>query len=185
MVEANTGPTSQSKSALPPDNPRRELSTINPDSLEARHISIVGDTYTILISGQDTDGRYCMIDMLVPTGGGPGPHRHDFEEMFSILEGEIELTFRGEKSLAKAGETVNIPANAPHFFKNVAAKPARLLCVCSPAGQDEFFMAIGKAVESRTTPAPGLSKEEQEAFMAKAKALAPRYRTELLGRDER
>jgi quercetin dioxygenase-like cupin family protein len=134
MVEANTGPTSQSKSALPPDNPRRELSIINPDSLEARHISIVGDTYTILISGQDTDGRYCMIDMLVPTGGGPGPHRHDFEEMFSILEGEIELTFRGEKSLAKAGATVNIPANAPHFFKNVAAKPARLLCVCSPAG---------------------------------------------------
>ena len=132
---------------------------------------------------QDTDGRYCMIDMLVPTGGGPGPHRHDFEEMFSILEGEIELTFRGEKSLAKAGETVNIPANAPHFFKNVAAKPARLLCVCSPAGQDEFFMAIGKAVESRTTPAPGLSNEEQEAFMAKAKALAPRYRKELLGRD--
>jgi hypothetical protein len=57
--------------------------------------------------------------------------------------------------------------------------------VCSPAGQDEFFMAIGKAVESRTIPAPGLSKEEQEAFMAKAKALAPRYRTELLGRDER
>ena len=36
---------------------------------------MVGDTYTILLSGEDTDGRYCLIDMLVPPGGGPGPHR--------------------------------------------------------------------------------------------------------------
>ena len=91
------------------------------------------------------------------------------------------LVPRGEKSTAKAGSTVNIPANAPHFFKNVAAKPARLLCVCSPAGQDEFFLALGDAVESRTSPAHHLSKEEQQAFIAKAKMLAPKYRTELLG----
>jgi uncharacterized cupin superfamily protein len=101
--------------------------------------------------------------------------------MFNILEGEIELTFRGQKSLAKAGTTVNIPANAPHFFKNVAARPARLLCMCSPAGQEEFFLAVGKVVESRTDPAPKLSEEEQDEFIKKAKALAPRYRTELLG----
>lgn len=169
------------KSSVPPDNPKRKLSAINADSPEARHISIVGDTYTVLISGRDTGGRYCLIDMLVPTGGGPPPHRHDFEEMFSVVEGEIELTFRGEKVLAKAGTTVNIPANAPHSFKNVAARRARLLCVCSPAGQEEFFLAVGKVVDSRTSPAPSLSKDEQEAFIKKVKALAPKYRTELLG----
>jgi quercetin dioxygenase-like cupin family protein len=180
MIDSASG-SSQSDPAIPPDNSKRKLSVINPDSPEACHISVVGDTYTILISGRDTDGRYCLIDMLIPTGGGPGPHRHDFEEMFNILEGEIELTFRGQKSLAKAGTTVNIPANAPHFFKNVAARPARLLCMCSPAGQEEFFLAIGKVVESRTAPAPKLSEEEQDEFIKKAKALAPRYRTELLG----
>jgi quercetin dioxygenase-like cupin family protein len=174
---ANTDPTS----AIPPDDPKRRLSVISSDSPAVRHVSVVGGTYTILISGQDTDGRYCLIDMLVPSGGGPGQHRHDFEEMFSVLEGEIELTFRGEKSLATAGTTVNIPANAPHFFRNVSAKPARLLCLCSPAGQEEFFLEVGKVVESRTAAAPELSKEEQAAFIAKAKALAPKYRTELLG----
>jgi Cupin domain len=30
--------------------------------------------------------------MHIPPGGGPPPHRHDFEEMFSVLEGEIETT---------------------------------------------------------------------------------------------
>ena len=34
---------------------------------------MVGDTYTILISGEDTAGRYALIDMLVPAGGGPPP----------------------------------------------------------------------------------------------------------------
>jgi len=169
------------KSSVPPDNPKRKLSAIKADSPEARHISIVGDTYTVLISGRDTGGRYCLIAMLVPTGGGPPPHRHDFEEMFSIVEGKIEFTFRGEKVPAKAGTTVNIPANAPHSFKNVAAKPARLLCVCSPAGQEEFFLAVGKVVDSRTSPAASLSKYEQEQFIKKVKALAPKYRTELLG----
>jgi integrase len=36
-----------------------------------RHLGIVGDTYTILLSGDDTDGRYCLVDMHIPPGGGP------------------------------------------------------------------------------------------------------------------
>jgi len=44
------------------------------------------------VSGEQTGGRYSLIDMLVPPSGGPPPHRHDFEEMFTILDGEIELT---------------------------------------------------------------------------------------------
>jgi len=30
------------------------------------------------ISGDDTKGRYCLIDMHVPPGGGPPPHRPRF-----------------------------------------------------------------------------------------------------------
>jgi mannose-6-phosphate isomerase-like protein (cupin superfamily) len=174
----NKTPTSN---ALPPDDRNRDLSVITPDDPNAPHIGIVGGTYTILLSGKDTGGRYCLIDMLVPPGGGPGPHRHDFEEMFSILEGEIELTFRGERVRAKVGTTVNIPANAPHFFKNSSAITARLLCLCAPAGQEEFFMALGTPVNARTSPAPDLGEPEQKAFIERAKALAPKYRTELLG----
>jgi quercetin dioxygenase-like cupin family protein len=95
------------------------------------------------LTGEQTGGRYSLIDMLVPPGGGPPPHRHDFEEMFTILEGEIELTFRGEAQRASAGSTVNIPANAPHSFKNKSNQPVRLLCMCTPAGQEEFFVAVG------------------------------------------
>src|SRR6266852_5467762 len=162
---------------IPPDDPQRNLALARPNQDKTLpHIGLVGDTYTILLTGEDTAGRYCLIDMLVPPGGGPPPHRHDFEEMFTVLEGEIELTFRVAKSVARAGETVNIPANAPHFFHNSSERPARLLCICSPSGQEAFFMAIGDPVASRTAPPPKLSEAEQAERRAKAEALAPRFR---------
>jgi monoterpene epsilon-lactone hydrolase len=165
---------------VPPDDPSRNLSVVDPDDPTLPHVSMVGDTYTILLSGAETAGRYCLIDMTVPNCGGPGPHRHDFEEMFTLLDGEIELTFRGEKRLVKAGMTVNIPANAPHFFTNISGKTSRLLCMCSPAGQDDFFLAVGKAVPSRTTLVAKPDEHEMAAFLEKAAELAPRYRTDLL-----
>jgi pimeloyl-ACP methyl ester carboxylesterase len=79
-----------------------------------------------------------------------------------------------------AGMTVNIPANAPHFFTNIEGQRARILCMCAPAGQEEFFMGVGTPLKSRTEPAPEQSKDEKAAFMKKAQALAPKYRTELL-----
>src|SRR5437588_8403936 len=168
---------------IPPDDHQRELAIARPNEDEKLpHIGLVGDTYTILLSGNDTNGRYCLIDMLVPPGGGPGPHRHDFEESFTVLEGEIETTFRGKKSVVRSGETVNIPANAPHSFTNASKQIVRSLCICAPAGQEEFFAQVGIAVASRTTRAPKLDEAAQSEFIKKAQELAPKYRTELLKR---
>ena len=175
-----TSITTESLAAIPPDNANNKLTVANPEDANMRHISVAGGTYTILMTGEQTGGRYCLIDMLVPPGGGPPPHRHDFEEMFTILDGEIELIFRGEAQRASAGSTVNIPANAPHSFKNKLDKPARLLCMCTPSGQEEFFMAVGDPVDSRTAPPPKLSQAEQADRLERARALSAKYRTELL-----
>src|ERR1700759_1671590 len=113
---------------IPADDLQRELTIARPETDPALpHIGLVGDTYTTTVSGADTNGRFCVIDMYVPPGGGPPPHRHDFEETFILLEGEIELTFRGAKQKFLAGESVNIPANAPHQFHNSSSEPARRL----------------------------------------------------------
>jgi quercetin dioxygenase-like cupin family protein len=166
--------------AIPDDDLTRKLVFADPDGVGLAHLGIAGGTYTIVVTGKDTNGRYTMIDMLVPPAGGPAPHRHDFEEMFTVLEGEIVLTFRGEQVTAKEGQTVNIPANAPHSFKNVSDHPARLLCVCAPAGQDEFFLLIGDHVDRRTAKAPVLDAKGQAARGKKVASLAPRYQTEMI-----
>src|SRR5829696_1178295 len=95
-----SGSSSQPTPTIPPDDPQRNLVLARPDEDQnLPHVSLVGDTYTILLKGEDTAGRYTLIDMHIPQGGGPAPHRHDFEEMFTLLEGEIEATFRSEKSI--------------------------------------------------------------------------------------
>ena len=166
---------------LPSDNFARSLKIARPDTDEnLPHIGLVGDTYTVLLSGVDTDGRYCLIDMHIPPGGGPPPHRHDFEECFTLLEGEIEATFRGEKSIVHAGQTLNIPANAPHSFTNVSGSAARLLCICAPAGQEEFFARVGVPVPTRRSTPPQLDQTGEAELMKKSQELAPKYRTELL-----
>jgi quercetin dioxygenase-like cupin family protein len=173
--------TRSPQSSVPPDDPHRHLTVARPDEDQSlRHIGLVGDTYTILVAGDDTAGKYTLIDMHVPAGGGPPPHRHDFEEMFTVLDGEVELSFRGQSFVARAGETVNVPANALHGFRNTSGAPARLLCMCTPPGQEEFFVAVGTPVTSRTEPPPPLDQDAQAAFIAKSKALAPAYRTELM-----
>jgi quercetin dioxygenase-like cupin family protein len=165
---------------IPDDDPARSLTVANPDDPATTFVSLVGNTYAMLITGEQTDGRYCLIDMRVPDGGGPPPHRHDFEEMFTILEGEIEFTFRGEKHVVKAGSTVNIPANAPHNFRNTSGAPARMLCMCTPAGQEEYFTKVGTIVDGWDAPPPQLSADELAGQRRRAGELAETYRSEFL-----
>jgi quercetin dioxygenase-like cupin family protein len=173
--------TSRADAPLPADDLSRGLTVARPDSSDdLPHFGVVGDTYTILVGGNDTNGKYTLIDMHVPPNGGPPPHRHDFEEMFTVLDGEVEATFRGESMTVRAGETINVPANSPHGFRNISDSPSRLLCMCAPAGQDEFFALVGQPVGTRTEAPRPLDPAAQAAFIAKAQSLAPQYRTELL-----
>ncbi len=176
-----TMPRESTPTPIPADDLNRTLTIAQPDLDEKLpHIGIVGDTYTVLLTGKDTAGRFCLIDMHIPPGGGPPPHRHDFEETFSLLEGELDFVFRGIEETVRSGTTIHIPANAPHQFRNASAESARLLCICAPAGQEEFFMKVGVPVATRTTPPPKLDETAQAEFRAKAEELAPIYRTELL-----
>lgn len=164
---------------IPPDDLSRDLAIRRPDDPDRPHYGVVGDNYTILLTGEDTAGRYGLIDMFVPPEGGPPPHRHDFEEMFHVLEGEFEVTFRGHTCTIRAGETINIPARAPHRFRNAGERSARVLCMVSPAGLEEYFGLWGQPLSERTE-VPQQSEEERAGAMADAVGLGPRFRIENL-----
>jgi quercetin dioxygenase-like cupin family protein len=103
-------------------DPARELAVARPDDPALTHLAVVGDTYTVLLSG------------------GPPPHRHDFEECFRVLEGSIEVQVGDLPPVLLAeGETANIPANAPPAFRNAAEAQARLLCTVVPSGLERYF----------------------------------------------
>src|ERR1700716_1689488 len=57
---ATTTNTTQPGAAIPPDDATNKLTVANPDDPKLRHISIAGGTYTILVTGAQTSGRYCL-----------------------------------------------------------------------------------------------------------------------------
>src|SRR3954467_13237452 len=156
-------------SPLAADDPTRELAIARSDAEALVHLAVVGDTYTVLLSGEQTDGRFAMLDMLIPPGGGPPPHRHSFEECFRVLAGSIQAHLRDLPPVRlEAGDSANIPPNAPHPFPNTSDPPpttppaasptrphARGRCrsPAPPAGLERFFAEFGDPVPTRTSPA--------------------------------
>ena len=102
-------------------------------SEEGRALSVVGDSYRIVISGKQTEGAYAVIEMLIPPGHGPGPHAHpNFQESFYVLDGEVEIKTENGNYTAVKGTFANIPLGGlVHCFKNKTDRVAHLWCSCA------------------------------------------------------
>ena len=154
------------------ENQKKSPITVGP--ADGITISLVGNTYRILISGKDTGGAFAVIDMLVPPGGGPGPHAHaDFEESFYVIEGEIEVKSEFGSYVASKGAYINIPkGGVVHAFKNKTNQAAHLLCTVVPAGLEKFFEEVGEPVAVGQFLPP---KPMDEAYLKKLQATAEKY----------
>ena len=74
---------------------------------------------------------------------GPALHVHPgFDESFLVIEGELEMTVRGEVSLLGPGGCAYVSGSTPHTFRNPGPEPVRFLVVCSPGGWERFFRAV-------------------------------------------
>jgi quercetin dioxygenase-like cupin family protein len=156
------------------------VSTILPD--QGQTVSVVGDTYRIILDGEQTNGSFAVIDMLIPPGGGPGPHSHaGIEESFYVVEGEVAVNSETQNYTARKGTFVHIPFGGPvHNFKNVSQHPAHLLCTVQPAGLEAMFREIGQPVAAgEFLPPPDLSPED----LKKLTVIAEKYGQKLYPPD--
>ena len=143
---------------------------------QGRTVALVGDVYRFLATGEDTNGKYALIEALVSPGGGPPPHVHSREEEgFYILEGEIAFTIDGKRVVATPGMFANMPVGTPHSFKNESNKPAKMLVSVAPAGLEKMFMEIGVPLAEGATTALPPTREDIEKLLA----IAPKYGIEI------
>ena len=143
---------------------------------EGRTIAVVGDVYRFLATGDDTNGKYALLEAIVPPGGGPPPHVHSREEEgFYILEGEITFQIGEKRIVATAGMFANMPVGTPHSFKNESIAPAKMLISVAPAGLEKMFFEFGVPLAEGATTALPPTKEEIEKLLA----IAPRYGIEI------
>jgi quercetin dioxygenase-like cupin family protein len=90
------------------ENSNKTLTIVGPQ--DGQGLSVIGNSYRVVISGKQTEGKYALIEMLVPPGGGPGPHAHaDIQESFYVVDGEVEVKSEAGNYTAGKGSFVNIP----------------------------------------------------------------------------
>jgi quercetin dioxygenase-like cupin family protein len=134
---------------------------------EGRTIAFVGDLYRVLATGDDTDGKYALIEADVPPGAGPPLHVHSREEEgFYVLEGEITFTVGDQRVVATPGTFANTPVGVPHTFKNESDRPARMLVSIAPAGLEKMFFEAGVVVAEGTKTAPPPTEAEMKKLMS-------------------
>ncbi|WP_108250059.1 cupin domain-containing protein [Planctomonas deserti] len=64
-------------------------------------------------------------------GGGAQKHRHPYEEIFVILDGEIEVIVDGQREMISGGSIRVIPPRAWHQFTNRSARPCLMVNIHS------------------------------------------------------
>ena len=149
---------------------------------EGQTLAIAGGNYRIIISGEQTNGNYAVIEMVVPPGGGPPPHSHaETQEMFHVLEGEVTFKTEADSQVVTKDGFVNIPfGGAIHCFKNTSGTYARLLCTVVPAGLENLFREIGTPVAPGTfLPAPEMD-ETRRKFL---KEMDAKYKQKVYAMD--
>jgi quercetin dioxygenase-like cupin family protein len=97
---------------------------------------------SILLSGEDTGGTYCLLDMRVAPGKGVPRHTHTREdEALFVISGELEATVGDEIFTLRAGETLIAPRNIPHQLRNSGNVANHYLIMFSPSGFEGFLRA--------------------------------------------
>jgi quercetin dioxygenase-like cupin family protein len=104
----------------------------------------------ILLRSEETGGHVSVIENTVaPRAKGPPLHKHDFDEAFYLLEGELVFQIDDQLVTKREGDLVFAPRNVPHALTNRTDQPVRYVLVCTPAGLERSFarMAAEQAGE--------------------------------------
>jgi quercetin dioxygenase-like cupin family protein len=94
----------------------------------------------VLTRGEDSGGRVAVIESVMPAGtAGPPLHKHDFDEAFYVLEGELTFQLDSDLVTVGAGGFAFAVGGRPHTLTNRSDERARYLIVCTPAGFEREF----------------------------------------------
>ena len=97
---------------------------------------------SVCLSGTDTGGAYCLLEVSLAPGMAVPRHTHTREdEVYFVLAGELEATIGDETFVLQPGDTLLAPRDIPHELRNSGNTTNHFLLVFSPSGFEEFITA--------------------------------------------
>lgn len=118
---------------------------------EGEHAKLFGDLFTVLLSGEETEGQFGIITSQSPAGDIVPTHTHaDTHETFYVLDGQVRVFVQdraGQKTsrLLGPGDFGFVPAGLTHAYR--VERAARILGVLS-GGFERFFQQMGTPADS-------------------------------------
>ena len=122
----------------------------------------MGSIMSFLVRGQETDGRFSMVEYRARPGNEPPPHVHLSEhEIFHVLEGQIEFHCEDQVETVNAGETIFLPKEKAHAFY-IRSPYLRTLIIAlattdQPVALDTYFAGMAEPASSMDIPADAVT----------------------------
>jgi len=124
---------------------------------EGEHAMLFADLFTVLLSGDETEGQFGVFTSQAPRGQLiPAHAHHGTHETFYIVEGGVRVYIQGRDGtktsrLLTAGDFGYVPAGLVHAYQ--VEEAAQILGVCT-GGFERFFQQIGQPTEHATAEQP-------------------------------
>jgi quercetin dioxygenase-like cupin family protein len=113
---------------------------------------------TVALRGEQSDGAISVIENALPARwDGPPLHRHDFDEAFYVLDGELTFQVEDELYTAGPGALAFAPGGVDHTLANLGDAPARYLLLCTPAGFEGYFARLAAEAAGEDPPSWALA----------------------------
>jgi quercetin dioxygenase-like cupin family protein len=107
------------------------------------------DAVRVLVSGEETGGRFAAIVLRERRAAAAPRHRHSREdELVYILAGRVRFAIDGVTRECAAGDCVVLPRGGEHAYR-VASATALPLVVVVPAGLEGYFREPGRPIRRR------------------------------------
>ncbi len=144
-----------------------------------RSVWYAGFLLTFLATGEETGGRFALVEETGRKGQSAEPPLHiqtREEESFYVIEGEMTFYVGDRVIAAPAGTFVVLPRGVPHRF-TIESEQVRMLNLCVPAGFEGMFKELSEPARALTLPpAP-----EGPPDIGRIVSAAAKYGVEILG----
>ena len=143
---------------------------------EPREFVLAGVVLKPLVSGEQTDGQFCLLENR--SGGQTKTpihvHARDDETVY-IIEGQLTAILDGEARTLSPGESMFLKRGIPHQLMNPGNQPVRYILIGTPSGFEQFLAEGGRELRKQEVAGP-----PTPADIERLAAAAPRFGIALL-----
>ena len=135
-------------------------------------VELLGATVTFV--PMDSGSPYSLTEWDLQVGAqGPPIHiHHKTDEGFYVMAGHVGFVLDGVTTYSKPGSHVLVPKGHSHSFWNAGVRPAKLLCIISPPGLEQYFRDLASQLGDIDT---------QEGSIAVRNKLSEKHDIEVVG----